>query len=549
MTMPKTEPNPALRLLALVVITLCALLAQAAHAQQSLAPPSGAIIEPTLDIRQYVIDGHNPMSPGDTEKLLSPFTGDKRALSQIEQAAMALEKALRAAGFVFHRVFVPVQKPKDGQVTLQIIEFTIDKVNISGNENFSSDNIRRSLPGLVEGTVPDIREIGEDLTAANTNPSKHVTVTFKESAKPDSVDAVLKVKDAHPLSYFLGYTGNMPAQPRNPDDSISRVTAGFQHSNLFDRDHVASFTYTTDPTKIDKVSLLGFYYQFPIYGKGLNLSAYYTTSDINSGAGAQGGPDVTGRGQFMGVRVTKSLPRTGPLQQTLGLALDDKHFESDAGNAVTALIPGLVVPDQNVGSRPVSVRYTFRQEEPWGGFGGNLDYVFNLDGGTANSPANYAAQGFFATPNQVAADFQWQAWRFGLDGNYRSGNWVYSGRVRGQISTNSLIPGEKFSLGGVNSVRGFADAKVRGDWGYSVNLEALGPEMFAPQLRPLIYMDGGQVRSNFGINEDLLSIGGGFRWVYQKMDVSADLAYVLKADSQSPQTNPIRLNIALFYRF
>ena len=549
MTMPMTENTFALRPLALVLISLCGLLAQSAQAQQSLAPPASAIVEPTLDIHKYVIDGHNPISPAETEKLLAPFTGEKRALGQIEQAAISLEKALRAEGYVFHRVFVPVQKPKDGEVTLQIIEFTVDKVNVSGNEHFSTENIRRSLPGLVEGGVPDIREIGEDLTAANTNPSKHVTVTFKESAKPDSVDAVLKVKDAHPLSYFLGYTGNMPAAPKNPDDSISRLTAGFQHSNLFDRDHVASFTYTTDPGKIAKVSLLGFYYQFPVYGRGLNLSAYYTTSDINSGAGAQGGPDVTGRGQFLGVRLTKSLPRTGPLQQTLGVALDDKHFESTAGNAVAALIPGLLVPDQNVGSRPVSVRYTFRQEEQWGGFGGNLDYAFNIDGGTANSPANYASQGFFATPNNVAADFKWQTWRFGLDGNYRSGNWVYTGRLRGQISGNSLIPGEKFSLGGVNSVRGFADAKVRGDWGYSVNLEALGPEVFAPQLRPLIYMDGGQVRSNFGVNEDLLSIGGGFRWAYQKMDVSADLAYVLKAESGSPQSNPIRLNFSLFYRF
>ena len=59
---------------------------------------------------------------------------------------MALEKAMRDEGYVFHRVFVPVQKPKDGEVTLQIIQFTIGTVNVSGNENFSTENIRRSLP-------------------------------------------------------------------------------------------------------------------------------------------------------------------------------------------------------------------------------------------------------------------------------------------------------------------------------------------------------------------------------------------------------------------
>ena len=284
----------AIRPVALLVLSMAGFLAPMVSAQQSLAPPAALLVEPLLDIRRYLIDGNNPISSAETEKLLAPFTGDQRALSEIEKAAMALEKAMRDEGYVFHRVFVPVQKPKDGEVTLQIIQFTIGTVNVSGNENFSTENIRRSLPTLVEGSVPDIRDIGADLTAANSNPSKHVTVTFRESARPDSVDAVLRVKDAKPLTYFLGYTGNIPAVARNPDDSISRITGGVQHSNLFDLDHVGSFSYTTDPTKLDKVTLLGVYYQFPIYGRSLNFSAYYTSSDVNTGAAAPGERDERG---------------------------------------------------------------------------------------------------------------------------------------------------------------------------------------------------------------------------------------------------------------
>jgi hemolysin activation/secretion protein len=525
----------------LLALTLAGLGPQFASAQQSLAPPAAFnVAEPLLDIRSFVIDGKNPLSDAETASLLAPFTGEKRALSQIEQAAVALEKAMRAEGYAFHRVFVPVQKPVDGKVTLQIIQFTVGAVSVTGNEHFSSDNIRRSLPTLLEGSVPDIRDIGADLTAGNSNPAKHVTVTFKESAKPDSVDAALKVKDADPLSYFVGYTGNLPVGNKNPDDSLSRVTVGFQHANLFDKDHVASLSYTTDPTKIDKVTLFGAYYQFPIYGRGLNLSAYYTNSNINSGAAAPGGPDVTGRGQFMGVRLNKSLPRSGPLMQTVSIALDDKHFESDLPNTIAGL------PDQNVGSRPLSARYNFRREEPWGSVGGNVEYAFNLDGGTSNSDANYAGQVL------APADQKWQAWRYGLDLNVREGVWSYTARLRGQLSSNSLIAGEKFSLGGVGSVRGFADSRVRGDYGVLWNFEALGPELFTAQLRPVIFMDGGQVGSNgllSGVTESLLSVGTGLRWNYQKFELSADLAYVLKADSAETVNNPIRLHVSAIYRF
>ena len=526
MTMPTTYP--LMRPLALAVMSQLAMLGSLAMAQQA-GPEALVPLEPTLDIRNYFVEGANPLSNDETGQLLNPFTGDKARLSQIEQAALALEKALRAKGYIFHRVFVPVQKPADGTVKLQIIRFTIDKVEVSGNEHFSTENIRRSLPTLLEGSVPDIHEVGQDLTAANTNPAKQVGVTFRESAQADAVDAALKVKDSDPLTYFMSYTGNLPGEPKNPDDSVSRVNFGIQHANLFDRDHVASLTYTTDPTKPEKVSLFGLYYQFPIYGRGLNLSAYYTSSDVNSGLGSLGLPDVNGKGQFTGARITYSVPRSGPLLQTVGLALDDKHFDQG-------------LPGTAVGSFPISAKYTFRRDENWGGVGGNVEYATNIGGGTDNTAASYTAQ---------LADFDWQAWRLGLDGSYRAVSWTFVGRLRAQFSSSKLIAGEKLSLGGAGSVRGFSDAVVRGDNGFFMTLEATGPEMFLPQMRPLLFVEGGQVQSNDGVTVDdaLTSLGAGLRWTYGKWDLSADLAYITQGPRAEKLADTKRLHISAFYRF
>lgn len=526
MTMPTTTFK--MRTLALAVLSQLVLLGSAAMAQQAGAD-AALLMEPTLDIRNYRIEGVNPLSDDETGRLLSPFTGDKRRLSQIEQAALALEKALRKRGYIFHRVFVPVQKPSEGEVKLQIIRFTIAKVDVAGNEHFSTDNIRRSLPTLLEGSVPDVHEVGQDLTAANTNPAKQVSVTFRESATADAVDANLRVKDSDPLTYFMGYTGNMAAEPRNPDDSISRINFGIQHANLFDRDHVASLTYTTDPTKPDKVSLFGLYYQFPLYGRGLNLSAYHTSSDVNSGLGSLGLPDVSGKGQFTGLRVTYSVPRSGPLMQTVGLALDDRHFDQG-------------LPGTAVGSFPLSTKYTFRRDENWGGVGGHVEYAGNTGGGIDNAAGNYSAQ---------LADVDWQAWRMGLDGSYRAATWSFTGRVRAQFSNNRLIAGEKLSLGGAGSVRGFSDAVVRGDNGFFMSLDATGPEMWLPQMRPLLFADGGQVQSNDGVtaNEELSSLGAGLRWTYRNLDMSADLAYITQGPRASKLADTTRLHLSAFYRF
>ena len=525
MNMPKT--TFLLRPLALAVLSQLA-LAPVALAQQAPAAPASLPAEPTLDISAFVIDGANPLSPEQTAQMLQPFTGEQRKLSQIEQAALTLEKALRAEGYIFHRVFVPVQKPANGQVTLQVIAFSIDKVDIAGNENFSTDNIRRSLPSLTEGSVPDIRAVGQDLTAANANPAKQVTVTFRESAKADAVDASLRVKDSEPLTYFVSYSGNMPASGKNPDDSVSRITGGIQHANLWDRDHVASATYTTDPSKLDKVALYGVYYQFPVYGRGLNLSGYYTSSDVNAGLGSLGLPDVNGKGQFIGARVTYSMPRTGPALQTVGLAVDDRRFDQG-------------LPGTAVGSFPVSAKYTYRRDESWGSVGGYAEYATNTSGGSNNNSATYTAQG---------ADFNWESWRIGLDGNYRSTNWLWSAKLRGQFSANKLIAGEKLSLGGAGSVRGFTDAVARGDSGMFWSLETTGPEMFLPQMRPLLFVEGGQVQTtSAAANEELGAAGVGLRWNVYKVDLSADLAYATKVNSTEKQVDPMRLHLAAFYRF
>ncbi|MFO1191212.1 MAG: ShlB/FhaC/HecB family hemolysin secretion/activation protein [Rhodoferax sp.] len=506
----------------------------AAFAQGTPAPAApAAVAEPTLDIRGFKIDGDNPLSEAQTGAVLAPFTGDKRGLSQIEAAATALERAIRAEGFVFHRVFVPVQKPVDGQISLQILRFTLDQVTMSGNEKFSTENIRRSLPALVEGKAPDIYEIGRDLTAANANPAKQVQVTFRESAKPDAVDAVLRVKDTDPLAYFVNYTTNYSVRPRAPNDNVHRLTAGLQHANLFDRDHVGALTYTTDPNRIRSVTLFGAYYQMPIYGTGINLSAYLNSSDVNSGQVA-GGIDVSGQGQFMGVRATLALERRGKLQQTVGLALDRRYFENNSTFNGARILP-------NVGSMPLSVRYTARQEETWGTVGGSIDLVTNLGFGRGNSGQSYAANGGTRT---------WNALRYAVDGNYRINEWTLTGRWRGQFSGNALIAGEQFGLGGVGSVRGFADRVVAGDRGYSVNLEAQGPEMFFPQFRPLFFLDTGRVHSRTAsVTEDLLSVGVGLRWSSPHVDVSADLGKVLSAQIGELRNNPVRLHVALTYRF
>ncbi|MDI1246292.1 MAG: ShlB/FhaC/HecB family hemolysin secretion/activation protein [Rhodoferax sp.] len=511
------------------VVFLAALLSQSAWSQTQ--PP-----EPTLDVTRYVVEGDSPLTAEETTLLLAPFIGEKRKLSDIEAAAGALESAMRERGFSFHRMFVPVQKPVAGEIRLQVIGIKVSHVEVTGNEHFSSDNIRRSLSNLVEGEVPEVRTLGRDITAGNNNPAKQVTVTFKESAEAGKVDAVVRVKDSPVLVFFAGMSGNQALSDRNTDQNTYRITGGVQHANLFDRDHVATLSYTTDPRNTSDVSLFGAYYQVPFYGTGINLSAYYTQSDISSGTVQQGAGvfEVSGSGKFLGVRLARALPRINTLQQTVALALDDRLFVNK-----TTFNGATIQPD--VGSRVLSLQYLFRNEPTWGEIAGGIEYLANLSGGANNNEADHAANG---------GTKDWNAWRFSLELSKETSAWSYTGRLKGQYADQALISGEQFGLGGTNSVRGFADRVVSGERGYQWNLEAKGPNLGGLQLRPVIFADGGTVHARLtGISETISSAGVGLRFAHRNLQVAADIARVIDSESTQTGGNPSRLHLGLSYRF
>jgi hemolysin activation/secretion protein len=385
----------------LTSLALAALLTAAAAPALAQTPAPTAPPEPTLEVRRYVIDGTLPLSEAEVSAALAPFTGPGRTLGDIQRAAEAIEQRLRANGQSFHRMFVPAQRPTNGEVRLQVVTFKLGQVEVAGNRNFGTANIRASLPTLVEGQSPEVTQLGADISASNNNPAKQVSVTFRESRQPSTVDALVRVQDTSPIAFIASLTANQHVEGGTNTGNIVRLTGAFQHANLFNRDHVMTLSYTTDPRNISAMTLLGAYYQIPLYGTGMTASAYYTQSDINSGRVQQGAGffDVSGSGRFYGLRLTKALGRSGSLQPTVSVALDERIFENS-----TTFNGAQIQPD--VSSRVVSVQASLRDDTSWGTWNAAIEHAVNVGGGTNNSDVTHAANG---------GERNWRLWRYNAE--------------------------------------------------------------------------------------------------------------------------------------
>jgi len=106
-----------------------------------------------------------------------------------------LEQAYRSRGYHSVKVLLPEQELKGGVVRLTVIEVRIGTVTCRGNEHFDNANIRRSIPQLKEGTVPDLDRISMEIRVANENPARKTQMVLQGGDRQDTADALLKVTD------------------------------------------------------------------------------------------------------------------------------------------------------------------------------------------------------------------------------------------------------------------------------------------------------------------------------------------------------------------
>ncbi|QJW83715.1 ShlB/FhaC/HecB family hemolysin secretion/activation protein [Ramlibacter terrae] len=289
---------------------------------------------PVFAIRGFEIEGDNPLGPDESNRVLAPFVRADATLQTLQQATAALEAALRARGFGLHRVALPPQEV-GATVKLNIVQFTIGRVDIEGRSIYDEANVRYALPELKEGTSPNFQRLAIQTAIANENPNKQVQVGLRESEQPDKkIDATITVREQRPWTF--GASLSNAGSDTTGEDRFT-LTAG--HTNLFNLDHQFIGAYTTSLEEPSDVRQLGLAYKIPLYSLGGVIGASYTRSDV---VGDFGAFTSTGAGHTFGVNYTMYLPPEGGRRSYVTVGIDDKVF--DAARINDIVVPGAQPP-------------------------------------------------------------------------------------------------------------------------------------------------------------------------------------------------------------
>ena len=528
----------------LICAVFCALLLPAlpGFAQSPATDPDIAPVPPPrFEIRRFVVEGNTLLPQAEVDGLLAPHAGKNQDFGDVQRALESLQERYSDRGYTAVRVLVPEQDIRAGTVTLQVIEAVIGKVKIEGNKFYDEANIRRGLPGLKEGAPPNARRLSQQMQLVNENPAKQGSLSLEAGDEEAKVDATIRVTDERPwrVSTFLDNTGNSQT-------GQFRAGAGYQHANLFNRDHVFNLQYVTSPEKISDVTVIGLGYRIPVYEWNGSVEAFAGHSDVNSGT-IQNLFNVSGAGTIFGLRYTQVLPRLDTYEHKLALGWDYRAFKSN----VTLLgTTGTLVPDITI--TPLSLAYSGRLP----GTGRDLSfygsYSHNFPGaGDRDQPA-FNAQRFGASANYSVVRYG-AAYTQALPEDT-----LLRAAYSGQYTRDLLVSGEQFGMGGMDSVRGFFERETANDVGHRVSLEFYTRD-FGPRIgegwrgRALTFIDAAKGYDRIparGQENGLSSLGVGLRLNQGKaLSVRADWAWVWNAAGSRPEgSNKLHFSVAYSFQ-
>lgn len=511
----------------------------AANAQ---TPPAAADTTPQehFDIAEFRVLGNSLLPNRDIERAVYPFLGPNRDLGVVKQAADALEKAYKDAGYGTIFVDIPEQSVDAGIVRLRVTEGRLDRVRVKNERYVSGRQIREALPALVSGETPNLPAFQKELTELNSrSPDVMVTPVLKAGPEPGTVDLDLNVQDKLP------FHASIEANDRySPDTVHDRVALSASYDNLWQLNHSISVQYQTAPGRTANAEIEAASYL--IRPEASHSIWAFSFIHTNSNVDTIGTLGVLGKGSIYGIRWIDPLVNTDAASQSITLGVDYKDFSEDVkltGSGVDTPIRYLHWSVQYAGSwRFPSTTVGFTAGP---GFG-IRDLVNNPDDfeeKRASAPANYF---YLHSTGQVL-----QALPDGF---------AILLRYTGQWTPNPLIDNEELAIGGLDTVRGYLEAEELGDYGLAGTFEFHSPmlgERGGALFRPLyafIFGDAGivalqQPLSGQAYHTHIDSAGFGLRLeaatgIYGTLDCAVPLVNGTRTIKDRP-----RLDFSIHYGF
>ncbi|HEY2032995.1 MAG TPA: ShlB/FhaC/HecB family hemolysin secretion/activation protein [Rhizomicrobium sp.] len=414
--------------------------------------------------------------PGIYERLQS-FIGKPLRIGDLSRITAVIADWYKKNNRPFVDVAFPEQDISAGVLQAVVTEFRVGKVEMTGNEWFSSSLLRSQI-SLKPGDPIDVARLNDDVTRINQSDFRNVTVVTQKSDTPGATDIILQVDDDFPFRFNAGYANNGA-----PLTGRDRWNIGVTWGNAFWLDQQLSYQFSSNQDfwlHPGKVPVKEGDADFASHSASYIVPFSWHDRLILSGAYSQVRPEIGPDFGEVGVNWQASLRYAIPLAirgwpaGEIQAGFDFKRSNSDLQ------FGGVDISNVTTDVDQFTLSYTALLSDAWGQTrlsdrleispgnisNGNTDEAFQPSAahtGTPYAKARYIyndASAYRLTP--LPADFGWIT------------------KMEAQWASGVLLPSERLEAGGIETVRGYDEYASSGSEGVLMT-----QELRSPELKPL----------------------------------------------------------------
>jgi hemolysin activation/secretion protein len=416
--------------------------------------------EVKFKIKKFKLQGNTVLKEAAVESVLRKYRDRPIGFADLLKLETALTKLYTAQGYVNSGVVVPIQDVNQGVITLQAIEGSIETINVQVDGRLKESYIRSRL-SRGTGTPLNIAQLQEALQLLQLNPLiENLNAELSVGGSRDRWTLDVAVNQGNAFDPVLFVNNN-----RTPSVGSFQRGLELNHNNVLGYADRLSFVFrNTDGSNDFDTS-----YRIPVNSLDGTVALRYRYVDSNIIEGNFEDAEIESQTDELEFTYRQPilLQADGNSTQELALGLELSRQTNDVtlmDRPFPDLSPGA---DEN-GSTKISVVRFFQD---W-------TKRTRRDVLAARSQLSAGVDLFDATVNQGLPDGKFVAWRGQVQWLRQlksSSNINLLLRSDLQLSTDDLLSLEKFSLGGVESVRGYRQDALLGDSGILASAEVRIP--------------------------------------------------------------------------
>jgi hemolysin activation/secretion protein len=445
-------------------------------------------------VKKVEVQG-NTVLQDEISQIIKRFENKKLTFEDLINLRSQITQLYIENGYVTSGAFLPNnQNLSDGVVEIQVVEGELERIEIGGLERLQENYVRSRLE-LATDTPLNRKSLQEALQLLQLDRLiERVNAELTVGSTPGRNILLVNLKEAPAFEAGIAVDNY-----RSPSIGSEQGTIEIAHNNLLGfGDRIAASYGISEGLDIYNIS-----YAIPVNAYDGTINIGFNNGDSRIVESEFEDLNIESDIQTYSVGFRQPILRSPESEFALGVALDIRRGQTFLDNEPFSFTLGSENGESNVTVLRLSQDWIDRNAQRVLAF--RSQFSFGLDAFDATTNNTETDGIFFSWLGQ----FQWF--------QQLSPRALLLTRIYTQLTPNSLLSLEQFSLGGIDTVRGYRENQLVTDNGVFGSIELRLPLTSDPntlQIAP--FFDIGTTWNNQGLNPDpstLASLGLGLRWL------------------------------------